>query len=88
MISYAGLALLVMLATATVDYSHARYVKSMLAGHRHRASRWAVAQWTAAAIGFVVAVRVTLWLLPAEAFGVYAGTWLGSGRDARAAPAG
>lgn len=86
--SYAVLVVVVVAATATVDYSHARYVSALLDGRRHAAACWSVAQWMAASVGFVVAIRVSLWMLPAEAFGLYLGTWLGSRRDVRAVPSG
>lgn len=74
----AVLALLVFASTMAVDYAHARYIQSLTAGHRHAAARWSVTQWAATMVGFVVAVRVTMWVLPAEALGLYCGTFLGS----------
>ena len=83
-----GLASAVLTSSAAVDMCHARYVRALVAGARHRAARWSVGQWLSATVGFVIAVRVSLWYLPVEALGLYLGTWagtssrgLGHGRD-------
>lgn len=74
------LGLLVTLATAAVDFTHARYVGALTGGHRHSAARWSVAQGMAAAVGFVLAVKVDIRLVGFELVGLYLGTWLGGGR--------
>lgn len=81
---YAGLALLITCASACIDYASARYFRAMEDKDVHRAGRWSVAQWLAASIGFVVAVKVTVWLLPFEAIGLYLGTVFGG--QVRASP--
>lgn len=83
MIEVLLLGLLVGLAATSIDYSHSRLDAALAdcrAGlpARHRAARWSVAQWTAATVAFVVAVRVDLWYLPLEGAGLYLGTYLGS----------
>lgn len=93
---FAGLAVLVTMTMAAVDYAHAGYSLAMIEHrkdprkdlrwwHRplHVAARWSVAQWGAAAVGFVVAVRVSMWLLPFEGLGLYLGTTWGGTRVAR-----
>lgn len=72
------LAVAVAVATTAVDYAHARYVQALVAGRQHAAARWSVAQWAATSVGFVVAVKYSLLILPAEAVGLYVGTLLGS----------
>lgn len=99
-LEFAVLAVLVTATMAAVDYAHARYsiamqdVRRGVVGALHRAARWSVVQWGAAAVGFVLSVRVTMWLLPFEALGLYLGTLLGGvgekarGTDAGDAPSG
>ncbi len=82
-LEFIGLALLVTVTMGTVDYAHARYSLAMADVRRgeparHRAARWSVVQWAAASVGFVVAVKVSIWFLPMEAVGLYLGTWFGS----------
>jgi hypothetical protein len=78
----------VTLSMAGVDFAHARYVQALQAGATHRAARWSVVQWASTAVGFIVAVKVTFWLLPFEPLGLYLGTWLGTRRAGmRVAPA-
>lgn len=70
------LGLVVFVSAAALDFAHTRYVQAVQVADRHRAARWSVVQWTAATVGFVVAVKVSLWILPFEAAGLYAGTIL------------
>ncbi len=71
-----GFAVLVFVSSALIDYSHACYVRALTAGSRCRAANWSVVQWAAASIGFVIAVKVSVWLLPFEAVGLAVGTLL------------
>lgn len=73
---YALLALAIFAASAAIDYANAKYVLAVGERQRHRAARWSVAQWAAGLFGFIVAVKFTLWLLPAEALGMYVGTFI------------
>jgi hypothetical protein len=50
-------------------------------GPLHIAARWSLVQWGAATVGFVLAVRVTMWLLPFEGLGLWIGTLLGGTRS-------
>lgn len=74
------IAVLVTVTMAGVDYCHARYTRAMIAGHVHPAALWSVGQWSCASVGFVVAVKLSMWYLPMEAIGLYAGTVLGAKR--------
>lgn len=69
-----ALGVLIFVASFAIDYAHARYLGAVAAGKSVRAANWSLAQWLAATIGFVVAVKVSLWVLPFEAAGMYAGT--------------
>lgn len=68
---------LVFASATAIDFAHARYAAARDRHRAHLAARWSVAQWSAATVGFVVAVRVSLWILPFEVAGLYLGTWLG-----------
>jgi hypothetical protein len=70
------LALAVFASRAALDYAHVRYVAACTTNRAARAANWSVIQWTAGTIGFAVAVKVSLWFLPAEAAGLWCGTWI------------
>lgn len=76
MIEAAALAVLVLASSAAIDFAHARYVQAVTARRQLRAAVWSVTQWCAASVGFVVAVKVSLWLLPFEAAGLFLGSLL------------
>lgn len=75
---FALLAIAVTASMTAVDFAHARYVRALLERRGPVAAAWSVAQWAAASVGFVLAVRVTMWLLPFEGVGLGLGTWLGA----------
>lgn len=71
------IALLVTATMAAVDYCHANYNGAINARRTIEAALWSVGQWGAASVGFVVAVKVSMWYLPFEALGLFVGTILG-----------
>jgi hypothetical protein len=88
--AFIGIAMAVTVTMAGVDYAHARYALEMAEVRRRapgwrknlrRAANWSVVQWAAAAVGFYVSVRVSMWFLPFEAAGLWAGTQLGGTRE-------
>lgn len=79
----AGLGVLIAVAFAIVDLSHARYLAARETRRGWTASAWSVLGWGAATLGFVVAVRVSMWFLPFEAIGLAVGTRIGVCMDAR-----
>lgn len=72
------LAILVFFTMAGVDFCHAKYVRAMLAGKALPAAFWSVGQWMAASVGFVIAVKVSMWYLIFEAMGLFVGSLLGT----------
>lgn len=72
----AELFLLVFIGATCVDYCHANYNMAVEKRDALRASGWSILQWCGSLIGFVVAVKVSLWALPAEAAGLALGTYL------------
>ncbi len=70
------IALVVFVTSAAVDYAHAQYARHRDAGRAVVSALWGVGQWAATSVGFVVAVRVSLWYLPCEAIGLATGTFI------------
>jgi sterol desaturase/sphingolipid hydroxylase (fatty acid hydroxylase superfamily) len=64
-----------------VDAAHFRYVAAVARRDRIRAARWSVLQGAASAVGFVLAVKVTVWLVLAELVGLWAGSRFALFRD-------
>ena len=67
------LAVAVFLSSMTIDYTNVKYVRAVTEDRAYAAAGWSLAQWTASLLGFLVAVKVTLWLLPAEMLGLWCG---------------
>ncbi len=76
MIEFILLAVLVFVASVAIDFCHAWYVDAVVALNGPRAGLASAAQWLAGTVGFVVAIKVSLWLLPFECLGLYVGTRL------------
>jgi hypothetical protein len=70
------LGLIVFASAITIDFAHARCIVAIGDHAGQRAARWSMVQWTASTIGILVAFKVTLWVLPCEAIGLYVGTLL------------
>lgn len=85
------IAILVTITMAGVDYCHARYALAMAHRDEHNkpdpqavgAALWSIGQWSCASVGFVVAVKLSMWYLLFEAVGLFAGTMLGARRVKR-----
>lgn len=71
------LGILVFVVAATLDFAHANYVRAVQLRRPYWAALWSVCQWAAGTTAFVIAVKVSLWLLPLEAAGLALGTILG-----------
>lgn len=70
------LCFIVLLSATLIDYAHARCVVAIADRAPHRAALWSIVQWGGATVGFIIAVKVTFWVLPFEAAGLYIGTML------------
>src|SRR5512144_1196408 len=68
------LCLLVLVSATLIDFAHARCVVAIAQRAPYRAALWSLLQWAGATVGFIVAVKVTFWVLPFEALGLYIGT--------------
>ncbi len=70
------LGIVVFFSAMGIDWANTRYVMEVARGRAHKAAFWSVMQWTSSLVGFLIAVKLTLWLLPVECAGLYVGTWL------------
>lgn len=68
--------MLVFCASVFIAFAHACYARARDALHPLRASLWDVASWGAAVVGFVVALKLSMWALPFEAAGLFVGTYV------------
>jgi hypothetical protein len=68
------LCFVVLLSATLIDFAHARCVVAIAERAPHRAALWSIVQWAGATVGFIIAVKVTFWVLPFEAAGLYLGT--------------
>lgn len=82
------IAIIVTLAMAGVDYCQSQYACAITRKNKNgnpdpaafQAAFWSVGQWGAATVGFVVAVKLSMWYLPFEAAGLALGSLLGARR--------
>ncbi len=70
------LAILVFISAAGIDWCAARYTMAVGRSDAHRAALWSCGQWLAGTVGFLIVVKVSMWLLPVEGLGLYIGTRL------------
>lgn len=68
------IAILVFFSAAAIDFANTRYVMAVGEGRARAAAKWSVLQWCSSLVGFLVAVKITLWMLPVEMLGLYVGT--------------
>lgn len=68
------LGVVVFFSAAMIDFANTRYVQAVGERRAYVAARWSVLQWLSSLVGFIIAVKITLWMLPIEALGLYAGT--------------
>lgn len=80
------LATLVFWSAVGIDYCATNYIQAVQARRIQGAMLWSVGQWTCSLVGFLVAVKITLWYLPVEAAGLAFGTWLSMQRARRDDP--
>lgn len=66
----------VFISAVLLDFCHARYIMAVESRAAGMAALWSSLQWCSGVVGFLVAVKVSLWALPAEAVGLALGTWL------------
>lgn len=70
------LAFIVFVSAMGIDFCNIRYIQAVSDGRPHRAAFWSVCQWTSSLLPFLIAFKVSLWLLPIEALGLWAGVYL------------
>ena len=67
------IALLVTVTMASVYFCDVRYTRALLANRIYQSGLWGVTGWGAATVGFVIAVKLSMYYLPFEACGVFIG---------------
>lgn len=76
-----ALALLVFVASATISYCATRQDDALRPPVRRvAAANWGVLSWMGAIVGFVVAVKISMWVLIVEGLGLWLGTYVASGK--------
>ena len=75
------LAILVFFSAMGIDWANTKYVLSVSRGEATKAAFWSVLQWLSSLVGFLIAVKITLWLLPFEMAGLWLGTYLSMRRS-------
>jgi len=68
--------LVVFVSATCLDYCHGNYIMAVEDRKAYHAALWSSLQWCAGVVGFLVAVKVSLWALPAEVAGLAVGTVL------------
>ncbi len=67
---------LVFVSATCLDFCAANYIMAVEGRSAWKASVWSTLQWFSSAVGFVVAIKVSLWALPAEVLGLATGSYL------------
>lgn len=67
------LAILVFCSAACIDFFNTRYIMAVQRRDAVRAGLWSVSQYGASLVGFLVVFKITLWMLPVEALGLFTG---------------
>lgn len=68
------LGVVVFVSSACIDFANTRYVRAVGDDEANKAALWSILQWVSSLVGFLVAVKITLWMLPVEMLGLYVGT--------------
>jgi len=77
----AALAVLVFCMSAAIDYCDCRCTMSVMAREPNAAAFWSIVQYVLGAAGFVMVVKVSLWLMVPECLGLLVGTRLALRKD-------
>lgn len=72
-----AIALGVFLLAIVYDFAYAAYVKATTVGRPARAAFFSACVYLVGVVGVVAVVRVSLWYVIPEAFGMAVGTWFG-----------
>lgn len=75
------LAVAVFTMSATIDYCDCRCTIAVVARKPNAAAFWSIAQYVLGAAGFVMVIKVSLWLMVPEGLGLFVGTRLALRKD-------
>lgn len=76
--SDALLYLAVFVGAMTISYSGARLDLALRERRRLAAANWQALQWGGAVVGFVIAVKISMWALVPDGIGLWLGMFLGA----------
>ena len=76
------LALAMFVCAALIDFAYARQTIATTNGRALVSANWRALSYSLGCFGWLVAVKIGVWLLPFELVGLYMGTLLGVGRTA------
>jgi hypothetical protein len=77
------LVLVVFMSAAAIDYVEAYYVRAVADGAAERAAALSLAMYGGSLVGWVVIIKVSLWLLIPEGAGFFVGTYIAVRRQRR-----
>jgi hypothetical protein len=77
----AALAVLVFCMSAAIDYCDCRCTLAVTARDPNAAALWSILQYVLGAAGFIMVVKVSLWLMVPECLGLLVGTRLALRKD-------
>jgi len=76
------LAIAMFVCAALIDFAYARQTIATTKGRALVSANWRALSYSLGCFGWLVAVKIGVWLLPFELVGLYMGTLLGVGRTA------
>lgn len=80
------LAIVMFMCAALIDFAYARQTIATTNGRALAAANWRAIAYSFGCFGWLVAIKIGLWLLPFELAGLYLGTLVGVGRPPAKSP--
>ena len=67
-------------SAALIDFAYARQTVATITGRALVAANWRALAYSLGCFGWLVAIKIGMWLLPFELAGLYLGTFVGVGK--------
>ncbi len=80
---FALLSIAVFASAVAVEFAACNYFQALNALQANRASSWSVIWYIIGAIGYISAVKTSLWLMVPECLGLFVGTRIAIARKAK-----
>lgn len=74
------------MCAALIDFAYARQTIATTSGRALAAANWRAVAYSFGCFGWLVAIKIVLWLLPFELAGLYLGTLVGVGNSHKSQP--